>query len=425
MNPAHVIAPADVAAQRMSASQIAVYQQIYANDNLAAAYEILSLSGNPADRALLFQVMLKWGYRPLEQGLTSEFVKKNPQSFLRHHLNRLQTNLGMAVQNSWTEHAVSQTLYSRYPWYFKTSGAKSLPIGLRCIREANSDVVKEFEAKAQDLMVENMAMQHTILVHHAKDKQEPHLTLIQNAFKTFQTASRLPSNKEVDVKANNEAHTENAAILEKLENKFVTPMQNCKAALDNLSKNLAEAFLAKDQEKILSIQNAQNALLNARHHLININGAIGLLKRFPQQRFTHVLLDFIHSSGKDFVENLGAFLSIKGENPLYTHSLDTYMKEHELGKNLKADAKKVIANSDVHKGDEYPYKYFSKTPPKLVSPHMTLLSELYKSSREAVLLGEGTATSGGLLKSNDLAEKAGLFAKSIAEMVCGLANKHF
>lgn len=56
-------------------------------------------------------------------------------------------------------------------------------------------------------------------------------------------------------------------------------------------------------------------------------------------------MDFIQSSGKDFAKNLGAFLSIRAEKPQYTHSLGAYMKEYELGKNLKADAKKVIANN--------------------------------------------------------------------------------
>jgi hypothetical protein len=426
LNAAFVVAPADITAQRMPAFQIAVHQHLYANHNLTAVFEMLTNSDIPADRTLLFQMTLKWGYLALEQSLATEHVKVYPKRFLRHQLNRLQTGLGMAVQNNWTKHAVSQTLYSRYPWHFKANGAKPFPLGLRCIREATSFVAKEFEAKAQTLMLENMVMQHAILIHHAKDKNDPHLKCIQDAFKTFQSVSQAVSAKEGDVKVTKETQTAaNAAILGDLEIKFTTPMQKCNAALEKLSEDLKNARLLNDEEKILVIENAQKALLNARHHLVNILGAIGLLKRFPQQRFVHVLVDFIHSSGKDFAENVGAFLSIRAGKPQYTHSLATYMKEYELGKNFKAKDKKILADSDVHNGDKYPYKYFTTTSAKFVSPHMTLLSEFYKLSREAVLVGEGTAASGTSVKSHDCASKAVQFAKSIAEMACGLANKHF
>lgn len=403
INPAEIIAPADVAKKKLSADKLAVHQQIYAIDNFALSLEMHSACNHAEDKAVLFQLVLKWGYRALEQGLTTEYIKKYPKRFLRHHLNILQRGLGMAIQNNWTKHAVSHSLYHRYPWYFKMRASKCLPMALQTIKDSHSEAAKTFEAMTSTLVTENISMQIAILTHHSQDQQDPHLKRVQDTFKAFQSAQQ----KEKFGKPIQEAHSkENAQLLEEMGNKFPTLIQKFETAQKGLSGEV------------------QKALLNSRKHFSNIQAGVRLLKRFPQQRFVHILSEFIFSSGKDFSENLGAFLSIKREKPEYTHSLQTYIKDHGLGKNLKG-VLQTVRNSSVDKGDEYPFKYFAFMPERSISSHMTLLSDLYKLSSEAKLLGEGATLKGqGVKEASEAILKGIQFSKSIAEAACALASKH-
>lgn len=409
MNQATVTPPADVAESFLPNSELAIHQQLYANDGLSTTLEMLAHCTRVGNKTLLIQMVLQWGYLALEQGLTAQFAKAFPHDPLRHDLSALLQGIGVQQSNLWTEHARSQTLYHRYPWYFQASASKPLPFALRHIREENAESAKKFSTDFSKWIEDAMSLQIGILTH--QNKQSAELKKMQTVLDSFRKEiSGVQAKTAADKKATETISKENDAHLSKFEKQIQT-------ALELLRKRFkSEPALSEDAIKALS---------NALHHLANLRGTLGLLRQFPQQRFMHVLLQMLASSVKNFTENLGVVLSLQQGNGWYTHSLNSYCKDYGLGEKLSSKLLSTLKNIDVEKGDEYPYKYFTNISAKAASPLMLALSEFYVRSKEASLMGEG-AIPGGMKKKSvaELQSEICEWAEQFAELACALTTKH-
>lgn len=411
MNPAKSVLPGDTAGSSASIPELAVLQQLYANDNFATSLEMLSQCKKAEDKALAIQMVLQWGYLALEQGLTTEYAKKFPNSFLRHDLSLLLNGLEMDCKGLWTEQANSETLYHRYPWNFTASGSSVLPFALKHIREGNPESAKDFCSHISTWVSDAASMQIAVITHHHKGNQTLPLKRIQTIVDDFRKGSTDQSKETYELQEKEKLSEQNDSTLTVLEKKL-------DGALTLIHKRFStQPPLSND---------ALKALYNARHHLRSLKAAIGLLTRFPQQRFMHVLLHSMLSSVKDFAENLGVVLSLQKEGDgWYSHSLGSYFHEYGLGKDLKKNLLAIMKTIDIEKGNEYPYKYFAHTSTQAASSVMVSLSEFYGRSKEAVLMGEGAIPSGMKKKSVvELQSEICEWVKKFAELACALATKH-
>lgn len=407
MMPAEYVPPAKLLGTPTSTSSLAVNQQLYANDGLAAVIEMLS-TNNVLDKKVLVQLVLQWGFLALEQGLTVEHAKSLPNRFLRHDLKMLLQDLEISHTNLWTEQANRHSLYQRYPFYFQASEPSSLPFALKHLQQGSAETTKELCNGLSKWVADAASLQVAALSH--KDKQNPQLTRIQATLELFQKSTTAQAKKESAEKNVEEGLSKDLA------QKLVSCEEKLKSALALVEKRIkAKPPLSTDAAKALS---------NARHHLSNLKSGLGLLISFPQQRFLHVLFHLLHSSIKDFAENLGVVLSLQTSNGWYSHLLKSYCKNYGLGDGLKSVLLNTLSVIDVEKGNEYPYKYFASTHSH-PSALMNSLSEFYARSKEAFLIGEGAVPSG--MKKKTVAElqtEIVDWAVRFSELACALASKH-
>lgn len=410
MTPSTVTPPASVMGTFISISDSAKLQQLYANDGLAASLEMLSACQDAQEKIVLTQLVLQWGYLALEQSLTTEYAKVHPQEFLQHNLTVLLRGLGINHSSLWTEHAASNTLYHRYPWYFKAKGNKPLPFALKHLQKGNEFSTKEFCTKLST-WIEGAASLQIAILSHANNKH-PNLKRIQEAVELFRKdAANTKEASEKETK--NLLSTKNEELLSASKRKL------------NIAMALLQKHLTHLSTQSPSSPEMIKALKNAGHHLSNLKIALSLLLHFPQQRFMHVIFQLLHASVKDFAENLGVVLSMQQNSEWYTHSLATYSKEYGLGAELSKELCATLSLIDVAKGNEYPYKYFSSTSEQAVSPLMAALSDFYARSKEATLMGEGAVPSS--LKPMDvpaLQDSLVGWATRFAALACGCAESH-
>lgn len=416
LNPGELVLPSSFAVEDASSSELATHQQLYAYDCLIPAIEMLGQSADLNDKALLVQLVLQWGHLALEQGLTAEYVKVFPNNFTSHSLTVLLERLKINVNNLWTAEAGRYTLYHRYPWYYTPTGSQSLPFALKHIREANSSTTKQFCDSVPKWIEDAVVLQIAVL--NLQSKQQPQIKRIEGVLASFLKEASVGRKEETQKTA------EATPVLTKKAKK--KPVK--KTVLTGLEGELQKAFGLLNSrlgaEPRLSLE-ATKALGNAKHHLFNLKGALGLLRRFPQQRFMHVLLKLMHFSVKNFAENLGVFLSLQNGVGCYTHALKVYQRDFNLGEGLSKELLGTLDSIDVWKGVEYPYTYFATHSKQEISTLMETMNEFYVRSKEAEFLGEG-ATPVGIKKKNEEALKKELFdiAKCFVDLTCALAEKH-
>lgn len=362
MNPADFSLFAPVAGTLPHISQQAAYQEIYAWDSLMTALEMLENCHHASDRTLLIQLVLLFGYIALEQGLTTEYARKFPSSFLQHNLRVLLQGLEIDLkENHWAEHATCQTNYHRYPGNYRQSATLSL--GLECVQKADEKSTSEIYGKLSAWIVDAATLKTAFLSKNCPAERLSLLQQMQSVVTAFQ-ASQATVEKEAKAKEQPNLHAQ---------------------VLDKHAKEIQEALEAF--HKHFETQNdsspeATNAFRNASHHLSNLLRALNLFKHFPQQRFLPLHLHVQLFSAQYFIENLGTYLSIQRQQPLYTHVLTDY--------DFKMDAEQfeMLRMLNLQKGSEYLYKYYAD------SPLMLCLNDFHCRAREAVLLGEEARTAG-------------------------------
>lgn len=410
IDPAQICLPISMSGTQPTPSEIAVRQQLYANDCLMTALEIRSKCTDFNDLALVNQLVLQWGYSALEQGLSTEYAKAFPMNSLQHDLAMLLHSLGVSLNNIWTEHAASHTLYQRYPWYFTASGNSALPIALQIIREKDGAAAKKFGDDLPKWVEEAASLQVKVAAHKCTNKQNIQIKTIEAVVEKLRKIGSLKSKESSEVDQKEALSKKNESVLNvcvKKLNKALQLFQGNIKARNDLSDD------------------ALKALKNAAHHLLNLRNGLGLFKRFPQQRFMHLHLQALHASIKNFSENLGVVLSYQQGDGWYTHSLQTYHEHYGLAQKFSSEILQTLAMIDVEKGDEYPFKYFAHHSAKNVSKLMHVLNEFYARSQEAILIGEGAVPAG--LKSKDVsALQAELtdWAQRFTELASTLATTH-
>lgn len=376
-DPATVMPPSS--AKSTSLSVLAKQQQVYAFDGFLTALELYALCKEPQDRIAASQLVLQWGYLMLEQGITVKHAEKFPKRFLMHDLRQLLRDLGIQPgDNFWTQHAPSNTLYHRYPDYYARLAGDKMPLALLHAQKTDDTTLQQIDRSMLQLQQGAAAMQVAVLAH-----QSPEHPLVKQAQKV---ASALQANaktesEQKDVEALNPIHSK---TLDEWEKKL-------KAQLELLGKTEAS-------------EQAAPSLANARHHLQNLLRGLGLLKRFPQQCYLHILTHSMLSSIKDFAENYGSFLAAQAGRELVTHDLRAFDLDQILGS--KHPAQKTLKEINIFKGNEYTFSYFAIHPADKVSPLMVVLSELYQRSQEAIFMGSGAIPSGAV-KAKDVATLQG------------------
>lgn len=398
MNPAVVALPRHCAGKVLSLSKLAEYQHIHAFGEFLLTAELLFKS-SAQDQMLISQFFLQWGHLALEQGLTIEHALKFPKRLLRHELDFLLQHLGIDPKgNIWSTRASGQSLYQRYPFYYKGV----LPLALQHIRTRSAETLAEFN-KSMPQWLAGAAEMHIAALQH-RSAQHPQLATIQSASRALQATLSKPLQSEADQKA---------APFE------ITPEQAKK--LDSAEKRLADSL--ETLQKISADEKGSAALLNARHHLSNLLGTLRLLKQFPQQRFLHTLAHMALSSIKNFAENYGTYLSFQSEDgPVYTHVLTDLPLEAALGDN--DDLKRLLKMINIGKGDDYPHAYFAHNGDNALSHWMIKLNEWFAWSQEAVLLGEGAKPTGMQTKTpSALHEEVVIMSLHFVELAIALLQK--
>jgi hypothetical protein len=397
-----------------SVTELAVDHTLYAYDGLCETLEMLS---NAPEKEFLVQQVLKWGYRVVEQAATAAYPGGYSQKDLNHNLAVLLRGVKVRIKNLWTTHANSYTVWQRYPAYYSSHEA-DLPFGLTQIKSRNEEAAKMF---TEDLLwVEDLVtLQNEILLQtHKNSPQQVHISNLLQAFRK----RSLTKQTEVVAKDVSEAHSKEDANL------FCEIEQDLDAALTIIRKHLeipvpvvtAAAAAGAPVQPPVANSAFLKALENACFHLINLQKAIGSIKRSPKQRSMHIIIDAMLASIKEFTESLGVVFSIQKNRPLYTHSISAYQKLG-YGENLSADMKKVLNEIDIKRADEFLYRTLSRLAPKDIPPNVKLLHDHYRRSKEAVLMGEGAIPSAVVVKSvadlqANLREQAKLFAKLAHEL---------
>lgn len=401
MDPAAFVAPEEASGSYSPTSELAKLHHLKALDDFRTAIEMLLECTRPEDEALkpfLMQLVLKTGHAVLEQCITTEYAKLYPDS-LSHQLQLLLQGIEVYLKNNlWTEEASDYDMQHRYPFHY----APSQSFGLKQLQTPEKVAANTFYEELSRWIQDSLKIQIEVLKKQKKDN--PQIKRIEQLLEAFLKSKPVIASAEVDLK---EAHSKaNEEVLRIWERKLGTALN----ALNN-------RFKAKPKLEEV----AENALKNARHHLIKLLFCLLALKRFPQQRYMHLIFNMLHSSARDFSENLGETISSH-----ITHSLDKYRKEYGLGKKLQKHLQKLLKEMDVHKGIEYPFTWFEDHG-KEASSMMNESSKLAKFSFEAVVLGEKAmpaAATAKKKKAKDPKEDLVKHAISFAELVCELTKEH-
>lgn len=367
-NPATIVPPSQ--ARSRSLSDLARHQQVYAFDAFLTATELLMLCKEPQDAIVTSQQMLRWGHLALEQGLTVKYAQKFPKA-LEHNLRSLLHHLGMKLDgNFWAEQAHSFTLHYRYPAHYTVKAGVDLPLPLKHVQSGDQSTLKEMQGHLFKLLKGAAEMQVAALTN--QDSNSPLLKKAQTIVEALRDAPAASAESD-------QKHTEALA------DKHAFTLTEWELKLQHVYEGLG---------KTAASENAAPSLKNAQHHLRQLMGAIGLLKRLPQQRFLHLIVHLLISSIKDFVENYGTYLALQDGYEIWTHHLHALGLDKLLEGN--GNAIKTLQEVDIFKGNEYPYNHFAFNPADKISPMMHLLSKFYVLSQEAIFMGSAGATPSGM-----------------------------
>lgn len=397
------------------------HQQVYSVDQFALALELLSLCTDPADKKIVINMLLLWGYLSVEQGVDVAYRRAFPNHDPAHDLQRLVHSLkltGVPETNLWMREASQHSLSHRYAWNFVVQKDKDPTFALRHMREGNATSVGHFEKHLTQWVHDAGQLQAEVL-RHEKSSQSV-LTKIDALMAEF--------NKQKDSVA--QGDRKNAA--EGLSGAAGKDLPKCVAMLETAAGQF-QSYLKEmeyehslqpseaDQKQARTIGDEYNSLQNALGHLKMVQSAIALFTRFPQQRYMHLIFHLLMSSAKTFTETL--WTAVTGHP---THKLETYQKELETTTWLKKDVVETVRMLDVGKGEEHPYRYFGNTPAHAISKAMSMLSELYARSQEAVLLGEGAELDDMKPKSvAELQTEMVVWARQFTDLICTLTTHHF
>lgn len=407
-NPAELVLPADVANQRLSLSELAEYQQLYAMDCLGASLEMFEHC-HGEEKRIASQMVLLWGYLTLEQGATAEFSKRFPRRILLHDLSKLLKDLGIDLNNHWIKHANRHTLSHRYPFCYRV-GVKSLyEDALVQIQQANPNTTEGLYQKLTTWVEDGAKLGIAVIARTHSAAQASLLKRIHEVLERFQKHAAGAGKAGEEYVGKEFLEKETAAELEK-----------CSRELYNAFSSVQERI--KIQETEID-QESIKPLRNASHHLVNLMAATALFKRFPQQRFLHVHLHLQLLSTQYFAENIGFFLSTKRGDGWLNHSLALYCKEYGLGEGMEKELSDTLAMIDIGKGSEYLYRHTPINQQAIAQ--MNLLGELYAGAKEARLMGEKTTASRGSRKPlASLQREIANYTQRYAALAIALTDKH-
>lgn len=382
MNPAGIPAPSHFAGKKLSRSEFAKYQHVYAYDGFLMAMEMYFRSQDREEMALLSGVVLQRGHLLLEQCMTVEHAVRFPKAFLSHELEQLIGNLGINQgANIWIKEASGYSVYDRYPHNHTGMPAVQLL----------SDMPRWLTGMTE--------MQSAALAH--LDPNNTQLKKMQTAAGKIVEALATQNRVEVDQK-----------MVGALSSEHTKALQKCEAGL----KAHIESWSKSEGGKVGS-----KALLNARRHFTRLQGVMRLIQKFPQQRFLHSHAQMLIYFMKNFAENFGIYLtSLDGGEESYTHVLeDLPLKDKLKG---KGGLLEMLRQIDIGKGDDYIYDYFGFNGDKS-SKIMHTLDDFRDYSLEAVLGGESMMLQGK--KRKDLAALHGelvAMAEEFTALACALVK---
>lgn len=367
--PLDPVLPSRVRLAHLSFDQLTVCERLYAHDNLAMVFEMLSLTRHPEERNLIIQRILLWGYLLLEAGSTYEFLSRRPNAYLQHNLKALSEFAKIAEDNKWRCEASEGSPQIRYPFSFEEDNFL-----LRHMRGTDAVTTDEFFAKAKTWLRDLTRFEVSVLSSRTNSTaQQAVLDRIQAHWQAYEKGETAKAKAEL----------EHAALSDENVGRIL-----------NLEREFGEALKALN-ERISSLadSNSKNSLRSVQAQLRNLHRSVNLLKSFPNQRHMHEILHSCCFYTQYVVRNLSFYLSQKQQDEWFTDDLETYAKEYHLGHDL-GDLQSTFEAILVNKGFEYIYRYFARlNDSEQPSPLMSLLSDLALRSREAVFLGESAVPS--------------------------------
>jgi hypothetical protein len=394
--------------QNLTPSQLARFHVLYAYDGLCMALEMLSQCTNDADRSLLAECVLKWGYRVAEQSLTAAQPKQFTRDNLAHDLRALSQPLQLP-SNLWVSQATHYTLWSRYPGHFSANGTAALPFALDLLQNPNAESVSMFSHDSQwvvDLIVLQIAALNKA---HGTTLSTKHLQVILEHF--MKPSEGLTKEAVSKAEVTKEQSTA-AAPVQKAEDAFAPLETSMVNILTKIETRLnAQPALSNSHIKRLT---------NAQKHFEDLFKTVGLFKRSKKQRHIHFLFDLLLSTVKDGIENL-AVLFAPNQSFVPKHRIGAFLANTQVFKKLKEEQQKTLVEIDVQRGDEYLFRSLNNVK----HPTIEFVYECYRRSQEAILTGEGATPSGLKAKEaptleNELFQKATRYIQLVDALVSEL-----
>lgn len=328
-----IVVPQSVMGKNPPLHEVAREQQVFLFDCLQSVSEMIHNGAKGDSQKVLLRFFRLYEDLVAEQGLTAACRAQEPTHDVAELFGRLSLNVGKCHVVKY----VKGTIPLRYP--FSVSGRH------RLVLQNDTEVQQECGSLA--VRIADLANIH-LAIHPETDRKQ--MDAVPAVAKTPPAQS---SSCEADLKQLNVDGEELEKVL---------------GVLDRYMES---------ESKMTS------SLSNVRHHLSNLMQLTRVIREFPQLRFVNVHAHMVLFTVQYLAENLGTFLSVKGNAEMHTHSLRAYCEAFQLGEGLSTEDLQTLRECDVHKGSEYPFGYFGKRKSDAVSQLMLSQGGFYTSSRLA------------------------------------------